>query len=43
MVEVEACGLETTLQAMERLSGFRITRHLLQLFGTCPQCAEKGR
>ncbi len=43
MVEVEACGLDTTLQAMERLSGFRITRHQLQLFGTCPQCAEKGR
>ena len=43
MVEVEACGLDSTLQAMERLSGFRITRHQLQLFGTCPQCSEKGR
>lgn len=43
MVEVEACGLDATLLAMERLSGFRITRHQLQLFGVCPLCGEKGR
>jgi len=48
MVEVDGCGLDATLQAMERASGFRITRHQLQLFGICPDCEgahprEKGR
>lgn len=48
MVEVEACGLEATLQGVEQLSGFRVTRHELQLFGVCPECEraaprEKGR
>jgi Fe2+ or Zn2+ uptake regulation protein len=38
MVEVEGCGLKKALSAMEVKSGFRITRHQLQLFGLCPQC-----
>jgi Fe2+ or Zn2+ uptake regulation protein len=38
MVEVEGCGIETSLQAMERTSGFRITRHQLNIFGICPDC-----
>jgi Fe2+ or Zn2+ uptake regulation protein len=41
MVEVEACGLEATLLSMERLSGYRITRHQLQLFGVCPGCEAR--
>jgi Fe2+ or Zn2+ uptake regulation protein len=38
MVEVDGCGLETSLAAMEIRSGFRVTRHQLHLFGVCPQC-----
>jgi len=38
MVEVEGCGLGNALKVMETESGFRITRHQLQLFGLCPGC-----
>ena len=38
MIEVEGCGLRKALAAMEAKSGFRITRHQLQLFGLCPEC-----
>ncbi len=44
MSEVDACGLDASLAEMERISGFRITRHQLMLFGLCPACrAEKDR
>lgn len=44
MVEVEECGLDEALDRMADLSGFRITRHQLALFGLCPACAaKKGR
>ena len=43
MVEVDGCGLETSLAAMETRSGFKVTRHQLHLFGICPACqAEKA-
>jgi Fe2+ or Zn2+ uptake regulation protein len=38
MVELEGCGLKKALEALEAKSGFRITRHQLQLFGLCPEC-----
>ena len=38
MVEVEVCGIEPTLRDMETTSGFRITRHQLNVFGICPGC-----
>ena len=38
MVEVEGCGMKRALDAMGAKSGFRITRHQLQLFGLCPEC-----
>jgi Fur family transcriptional regulator, ferric uptake regulator len=38
MVEVEGCAITKALEALESRSGFRITRHQLQLFGLCPQC-----
>ena len=42
--EVDACGLDESLTQMEKLSGFRITRHQLVLFGLCPTCrSEKDR
>lgn len=40
MVEVEGCGLQKALEAMETRSGFRITRHQLQVFGLCPACRK---
>jgi Fur family ferric uptake transcriptional regulator len=42
MVEVEGCGLKKALEALETRSGFRITRHQLQLFGLCPSCQEEA-
>ncbi len=43
-VEVDACGLDESLIELETLSGFRITRHQLMLFGLCPTCrSEKDR
>jgi Fur family ferric uptake transcriptional regulator len=41
VVEVEGCGLDSSLAAMERQSGFRITRHKLMLFGLCPACRSE--
>lgn len=38
MVEVEGCELSKALKALSDRSGFRITRHQLQLFGLCPAC-----
>lgn len=44
VVEVEGCGLESSLAAMERQSGFTVTRHKLMLFGICSGCRnEKDR
>jgi Fur family transcriptional regulator, ferric uptake regulator len=37
-VEVGACGLSAVEKAIEQRTGFRITRHQLQLFGLCPKC-----
>lgn len=37
-VEVETCGLLGSLEGIERSTGFRLTRHVLNLFGTCPEC-----
>jgi Fe2+ or Zn2+ uptake regulation protein len=38
MVEVEICGIEPSLAVMEATSGFRVTRHKLNVFGICPSC-----
>lgn len=38
MVEVAGCGLGKALEGMASQSGFRITRHQLQVFGLCPEC-----
>ncbi|HNX32229.1 MAG TPA: Fur family transcriptional regulator [Holophaga sp.] len=40
MVEVEGCAIKQVLESLEAQSGFRITRHQLQLFGLCPRCRE---
>lgn len=40
MVEVDGCGIENSLAAMEIRSGFKVTRHQLNLFGICPRCQD---
>jgi Fe2+ or Zn2+ uptake regulation protein len=43
--EVDACGLDESLRNLESISGFKITRHQLLLFGLCAACeaeAETG-
>lgn len=40
MVEVEGCSLGKALETMGTRSGFRITRHQVQLFGLCPKCLK---
>ncbi len=37
--EVNACGLEESLRNLGALSGFKITRHQLMLFGLCGTCS----
>lgn len=41
-VEVHACGVEASLAHIQGPSGFKVTRHQLQLFGLCPACQEKA-
>ena len=40
-VELDGCGMNRTLGQFERQSGFRVTRHQLQVYGLCPAC-QKG-
>ncbi len=40
--EVDACGLEDSLRNLESISGFRITRHQLLLFGLCGACRTEA-
>ena len=39
--EVNACGLEESLRNLGALSGFKITRHQLLLFGLCAACSAE--
>lgn len=41
-VEVNACGLEESLKHLGALSGFKITRHQLMLFGCCETCSDEA-
>jgi len=41
MVEVDGCAIEASLSALEKGSGFKVTRHQLHLFGICPRCQEE--
>jgi Fe2+ or Zn2+ uptake regulation protein len=40
--EVDACGLDDSLRNLESISGFRITRHQLLLFGLCGACRAEA-
>jgi Fe2+ or Zn2+ uptake regulation protein len=39
-VEVANCGAEDILANLQCPSGFKVTRHHLQLFGLCPECQK---
>jgi len=41
-VEFACTGIEETLAEVERLTGFSIQEHWLELFGLCPACQAKG-
>ena len=41
--EVEDAGVQAILAEMERQTGYRIDRHRLELYGTCPSCGGDGR
>lgn len=43
MVEVDACGVQDSLKQLEQLSGFRITRHHLSLYGLCVECQSSDQ
>ena len=36
--EVDDAGVDAIVGEMERRTGYRIDRHRLELFGTCPDC-----
>ena len=40
-VEFPCTGMEETLAGVERLTGFSIREHWLELFGLCPACQAK--
>ncbi|MEA3339779.1 MAG: Fur family transcriptional regulator [Chloroflexota bacterium] len=42
-VEFPCTGMEETLAGVERLTGFSIQEHWLELFGLCPACQAKER
>lgn len=39
-VEVQSCEVEASLAKLQEISGFKVTRHQLQLFGLCPDCQK---
>ncbi len=42
VTEVEDLGLGQALRSMERLTGWRVEKHRLELFGCCPDGQEAG-
>lgn len=41
VLEFDDCGFASILRQMQDRSGFRITRHQLQLFGLCSACKAR--
>lgn len=39
MERFENCGVQSLVQQLEQHTGFRISQHLVELFGLCPRCA----
>jgi Fur family transcriptional regulator, ferric uptake regulator len=38
LVRFDQCGVQELIQRLERTTGFRISSHLIELFGLCPRC-----
>jgi Fe2+ or Zn2+ uptake regulation protein len=41
-VEVGNCGIDSINGLVESQTGFRLTRHLLMLYGVCPECQDSS-
>jgi len=42
VVEFECTGMEDTIKALEKKTGFSIKGHNLELFGICPSCMKRS-
>jgi Fe2+ or Zn2+ uptake regulation protein len=40
--EVDDAGVQAIVAAMERQTGYRIDKHRLELYGTCPDCRPQA-
>lgn len=40
--EFEGCAVESALGRVTAETGYRVSGHLLELFGLCPECQKKG-
>lgn len=38
MERFEDCGVQSLIQQLEQRTGYRISAHLVELFGLCPRC-----
>ena len=38
MVRFDNCGVQELVRELEQRTGFRISQHLVELFGLCPRC-----
>lgn len=38
MEHFDNCGMQSLVQQLEQRTGFRISAHLVELFGLCPRC-----
>lgn len=36
--QFDNCGIQGVIAALEQSTGYRITNHVVELFGVCPQC-----
>jgi Fur family ferric uptake transcriptional regulator len=39
LVRFDTCGVQELIQRLEQRTGFRISSHLVELFGLCPRCS----
>ena len=39
--ELDGCAMTKALSQLERQCGYKVTRHLLQIYGLCPECQKK--
>lgn len=42
MEHFDNCGVQTLIEQLERQTSYRISAHLVELFGLCPRCRATG-